>query len=150
MEIASTSDNENESKEKIEEDSIKGFKNESQLLRTVELRQIPIEIIEKVDSFLNVNKTCDVESEVESMGSFLDLDESSIQQLLTVGLKSNRTSLIITHEDGTTEETETQVTCLGVTPEANPRNSLHIQEIVLAANKIKEELHKQEDTYKVI
>ena len=37
MEIASTSDNENESKEKIEEDSIKGFKNESQLLRTVEL-----------------------------------------------------------------------------------------------------------------
>ena len=54
MEIASTSDNENESKEKIEEDSIKGFKNESQLLRTVELRQIPIEIIEKVDSFLNV------------------------------------------------------------------------------------------------
>ena len=150
MEIASTSDNENESKEKIEEDSIKGFKNESQLLRAVELRQIPIEIIEKVDSFLKVNETCDVESEVESMGSFLDLDESSIQQLLTVGLKSNRTSLIITHEDGTTEETETQVTCLGVTPEANPRNSLHIQEIVLAANKIKEELHKQEDTYKVI
>ena len=150
MEIASTSDNENESKEKIEEDSIKEFKNESQLLRTVELRQIPMEIIEKVDSFLNVNEICDVESEVESMGSFLDLDESSIQQLLTVGLKSNRTSLIITHEDGTTEETETHVTCLGVTPEANPRNSLHIQEIVLAANKIKEELHKQEDTYKVI
>ena len=150
MEIASTSDNENESKEKIEEDSIKEFKNESQLLRTVELRQIPMEIIEKVDSFLNVNEICDVESEVEIMGSFLDLDESSIQQLLTVGLKSNRTSLIITHEDGTTEETETQVTCLGVAPEANPRNSLHIQEIVLAANKIKEELHKQEDTYKVI
>ena len=108
------------------------------------LRQIPIEVLHN-DSVLNVNQACD--SDLEIIGTILDLDESEIQQLLSVEeLQSNRTSLIITHEDGSTEETETEVTCLGVTPEAGHRNSLHIQEIVLAANKIQEELDKYSET----
>ena len=108
------------------------------------LRQIPIEVLHN-DSVLNVNQACD--SDIEIIGSILDLDESEIQQLLSVEeLQSNRTSLIITHEDGSTEETETEVTCLGVIPEAGHRNSLHIQEIVLAAHKIQDELGKHDDT----
>ena len=108
-------------------------------IQNTSLRQIPIEAVK------NVNQACD--SDLEIIGTILDLDESEIQQLLSVEeLQSNRTSLIITHEDGSTEETETEVTCLGVTPEADHRNSLHIQEIVLAANKIQEELGKHNNT----
>ena len=106
-------------------------------------RQIPIEVFQD-DSVLNEDQACD--NDLEIIGTILDLDESEIQQLLTVEeLQGNRTSLIITHEDGSTEETETEVTCLGVTPDEGHRNSLHIQEIVLATNKIQEELAKQNE-----
>ena len=107
------------------------------------LRKIPIEVIQD-DSVLNENQACD--NDLEIIGTILDLDDLEIQQLLTVEeLQGNRTSLIITHEDGSTEETETEVTCLGVTPEEGHRNSLHIQEIVLATNKIQEELAKHNE-----
>ena len=107
------------------------------------LRKIPIEVIQD-DSVLNENQNCD--NDLEIIGTILDLDDLEIQQLLTVEeLQGNRTSLIITHEDGSTEETETEVTCLGVTPEGGHRNSLHIQEIVLATNKIQEELAKHNE-----
>ena len=106
-------------------------------------KQIPIEIIQD-DSALDVNQVCD--SDLEIIGTILDLDESDVQQLLLdEKLKSARTSLIITHEDGSTEEAETEVTCLGLTPEPDHRNSLHIQEIFIAANKIQEELGKQDN-----
>ena len=107
------------------------------------LKHIPIEIIQD-DSALNVNQVSD--SDLEIIGTILDLDESDVQQLLLdEELKSNRISLIITHEDGSTEEAETEVTCLGLTPEPDHRNSLHIQEIFMAANKIQEELGKQDN-----
>ena len=127
-----------------DEDNERGEYIAKEDIQNTSLRQIPIEVIQN-DNVLNVNQSCD--SDLEIIGTILDLDESEIQQLLSVEeLQSNRTSLIITHEDGSTEETETEVTCLGVTPEADHRNSLHIQEIVLAANKIQEELGKHNNT----
>ena len=117
-------------------EDIEKEKGEIAVLETLDtpLRKIPIEVLQN-----------DCENDVEIIGTILDLDESDIQQLLSEELKSNRTSLIITHEDGSTEETETEVTCLGVTPEGGQRNSLFIQEIVMAANNIPKELGKQND-----
>ena len=120
-----------------------GKKNVFEDTQNSTLKHIPIEIIQD-DSALNVNQVCDSDSEI--IGTILDLDESEVQQLLLdEELKSARTSLIITHEDGSTEEAETEVTCLGLTPEPDHRNSLHIQEIFMAANKIQEELGKQDN-----
>ena len=120
-----------------------GEKNVFEDTQNSTLKHIPIEIIQD-DSALNVNQVCDSDSEIIS--TILDLDESEVQQLLLdEELKSARTSLIITHEDGSTEEAETEVTCLGLTPEPDHRNSLHIQEIFMAANKIQEELGKQDN-----
>ena len=120
-----------------------GEKNVFEDTQNSTLKHIPIEIIQD-DSALNVNQVCDSDSEI--IGTILDLDESEVQQLLLdEELKSARTSLIITHEDGSTEEAETEVTCLGLTPEPDHRNSLHIQEIFMAANKIQEELGKQDN-----
>ena len=120
-----------------------GKKNVFEDTQNSTLKHIPIEIIQD-DSALNVNQVCDSDSEI--IGTILDLDESEVQQLLLdEELKSARTSLIITHEDGSTEEAETEVTCLGLTPEPDHRNSLHIQEIFMTANKIQEELGKQDN-----
>ena len=120
-----------------------GEKNVFEDTQNSTLKRIPIDIIQD-DSALNVNQVCDSDSEI--IGTILDLDESEVQQLLLdEELKSARTSLIITHEDGSTEEAETEVTCLGLTPEPDHRNSLHIQEIFMAANKIQEELGKQDN-----
>ena len=124
-----------------------GEKNVFEDTQNSTLKHIPIEIIQD-DSALNVNQVCDSDSEI--IGTILDLDESEVQQLLLdEELKSARTSLIITHEDGSTEEAETEVTCLGLTPEPDHRNSLHIQEIFMAANKIQEELGKQDNAKEV-
>ena len=43
-------------------------------------------------------------------------------------IPSNRTSLIITHEDGTVEENEGEVTCLGLTPDLDRKSKIIIEE----------------------
>ena len=44
-------------------------------------------------------------------------------------ITSNRTSLIITHEDGTVEENEGEVTCLGLTPDVERKSKIFIEEV---------------------
>ena len=58
---------------------------------------------------------------IGSQGSSLD------KVCLEIG--SNRTSLIITHDDGTVEENEGEVTCLGLTPDVDRRSRIIIEEI---------------------
>ena len=48
---------------------------------------------------------------------------------LPIDIPSNRTSLIITHEDGSVEEHEGEVTCLGVTPDVDRRSKVLIEEV---------------------
>ena len=78
-------------------------------------RQIPIEIL-RVDANQNsksIMRLCEDGQEfIESVGSIEDTEEdTNVQMLVSEGVQSNRTSLIITHEDGTTEENECEVTC---------------------------------------
>ena len=47
-----------------------------------------------------------------------------------VDIPSNRTSLIITHEDGSVEEEEGEVTCLGLTPDHDRRSKVLIEEVL--------------------
>ena len=96
-------------------------------------RQISIEIL-RVDANQNsksIMKLCEDGQEfIESVGSIEDTEEdTNVQMLVSEGVQSNRTSLIITHEDGTTEENECEVTCLGLTPDTGHRRSVEIQEL---------------------
>ena len=96
-------------------------------------RQIPIEIL-RVDANRNsksIMRLCEDGQEfIKSVGSIEDTEEDpNVQMLVSEGVQSNRTSLIITHEDGTTEENECEVTCLGLTPDTGHRRSVEIQEL---------------------
>ena len=96
-------------------------------------RQIPIEIL-RVDANQNsksIMKLCEDGQEfIESAGPIEAIDEdNNVQMIVSEGVQSNRTSLIITHEDGTTEENECEVTCLGLTPDTGHRRSVEIQEL---------------------
>ena len=44
-------------------------------------------------------------------------------------MTSNRTSLIITYEDGTVEENDGEVTCLGLTPDIERKSKIIIEEV---------------------
>ena len=44
-------------------------------------------------------------------------------------MTSNRTSLIITYEDGTVEENDGEVTCLGLTPDIERKSKIFIEEV---------------------
>ena len=68
---------------------------------------------------------------IEIIGTIDEIDENEEAFPYPLEIKSNRTSLIITHDDGTTEENECEVTCLGVTPDFGCKNDLHIEEIIL-------------------
>ena len=85
------------------------FDNQVSALVRKEERSIPIEIIGTID---------EIEEDDETLPYPLEI-------------KSNRTSLIITHDDGTTEENECEVTCLGVTPDFGCKSDLQIEEIIL-------------------
>ena len=96
-------------------------------------RQIPIEIL-RVDANMNsksIMKLCEDGQEfIESAGPIEAIDEdNNVQMIVSEAVQSNRTSLIITHEDGTTEENECEVTCLGLTPDTGHRRSVEIQEL---------------------
>ena len=97
------------------------------------VRQIPIEIL-RVDANQNsksIMKLCEDGQEfIESAGPIEAIDEdNNVQMIVSEAVQSNRTSLIITHEDGTTEENECEVTCLGLTPDTGHRRSVEIQEL---------------------
>ena len=97
------------------------------------VRQIPIEIL-RVDANLkskSIMKLCEDRQEfIESVGSIEDTEEdTNVQMLVSEGVQSNRTSLIITHEDGTTEENECEVTCLGLTPDLDRKSKIIIEEV---------------------
>ena len=96
-------------------------------------RQIPIEIL-RVDANQNSKSIMklyeDGQEFIESAGPIEAIDEdNNVQMIVSEGVQSNRTSLIITHEDGTTEENECEVTCLGLTPDTGHRRSVEIQEL---------------------
>ena len=61
-------------------------------------------------------------------GSIEDVEEEEEESVFAVDIPSKRTSLIITHEDGTVEENEGQVTCLGLTPDFDIRSKVSIEE----------------------
>ena len=101
------------------------MKNE---LKDVKATSIAIKIVESV---LDDEETDEIEiigpvedvSEEERFLKLFDQDELEL-----VETRSARTSLIITHEDGSTEESEADVTCLGVTH--HQCDHLNIEELV--------------------
>ena len=67
------------------------------------------------------------EKEEDNYGVPLDLDIQSHRASLEI--VSNRTSLLITHEDGTMEDCEGEVTCLGLTPDVDRKSKIIIEEV---------------------
>ena len=69
------------------------------------------------------------EEEEDKPGSDpLDISSQGIS-LDNVEAGSARTSLIITYEDGTVEENEGEVTCLGLTPDIDRKSKIIIEEV---------------------
>ena len=87
-------------------------------------RSIPIEILGR-----NVMVIYCLYNSIASCraGSIEDVEEEE-ESIFAVDIPSKRTSLIITHEDGTVEENEGQVTCLGLTPDCDIRSKVSIEE----------------------
>ena len=56
-------------------------------------------------------------------------EEENATAGVPLDVPSNRTSLIITHEDGTVEENEGEVTCLGLTPDLERKSKISIEEV---------------------
>eukprot|EP00092_Neocalanus_flemingeri_P076165 GFUD01094436.1.p1 GENE.GFUD01094436.1~~GFUD01094436.1.p1 ORF type:complete len:531 (+),score=152.86 GFUD01094436.1:94-1686(+) len=91
-------------------------------------RVIPIEIIGTISDVLE--EDIDVDQFVESLNSDINISKPPKRGQSTPDKpKSNRSSLIITHEDGTTEENDCVVTCLGVSSESIGSQGLTIEEI---------------------
>eukprot|EP00092_Neocalanus_flemingeri_P033900 GFUD01036864.1.p1 GENE.GFUD01036864.1~~GFUD01036864.1.p1 ORF type:complete len:1534 (+),score=418.92 GFUD01036864.1:96-4697(+) len=91
-------------------------------------RVIPIEIIGTISDVLE--EDIDVDQFVESLNSNINISKPPKRGQSTPDKpKSNRSSLIITHEDGTTEENDCVVTCLGVSSESIGSQGLTIEEI---------------------
>ena len=91
---------------------------------------IPIEIIGQVSDVSE--DEIDIDNFVENINSKKDAarpTESAIAKGDTDNSSSNRGSLIITHEDGSTEENECTVTCLGISSDLGRNQGLQIEEI---------------------
>ena len=92
-------------------------------------RYIPIEIVigkrkEYYKEFNIANHTKGTMEEEEE-------EEENATAGVPLDVPSNRTSLIITHEDGTVEENEGEVTCLGLTPDLERRSKISIEEVII-------------------
>jgi len=93
-------------------------------------RVIPIEVIN------NAPDVCDDEIEYEKFVKSLNAKAATGKppkpernNSETEKPSSNRASLIITHEDGSTEENECTVTCLGVSSDSQNTTGLQIEEL---------------------
>ena len=69
------------------------------------------------------------EQEEERTGVPLDICSHGVSlDNVPLETSSKRTSLIVTHEDGTVEENEGEVTCLGLTPDLDRKSKIIIEE----------------------
>ena len=91
---------------------------------------IPIIVTEASDKQVIQYRKEERSIPIEIIGTIDEIDENEETFPYPLEIKSNRTSLIITHDDGTTEENECEVTCLGVTPDFGCKKDLHIEEII--------------------
>ena len=89
-------------------------------------RVIPIEVIGNISDVSE--EDIDIEKFVENINSNVNSKPPKSRSNPDTP-KSNRASLIITHEDGTTEENECVVTCLGVSSDSSGSQGLTIEEI---------------------
>ena len=83
---------------------------------------------------------------VESMNSKINISKPPKSENENEKSSSNRGSLIITHEDGSTEENECTVTCLGISSDLGRNQGLQIEEI--SQDTLKDKL--SEDKLKVV
>ena len=88
-------------------------------------RVIPIEIVGGIEE--GSEDEIEIDKYVESLN--INVNKSLPPKSDSQNSSSNRASLIITHEDGSTEENECTVTCLGVSLESGVGQGLHIEEI---------------------
>jgi len=93
-------------------------------------RQIPIEIIGQIGEVSE--DEIDIDNFVENINAKINKSKPPKGDKVQNDLEkssSNRASLIITHEDGSTEENECTVTCLGISSDSAGDHGLQIEEI---------------------